>query len=224
MKYARLKKIAMCRNGGFMNGLRNSRLVRVLVVALVVLGLSWTVLADSDCWCAQFVDLREDVPTRSGSVFLGIAANVALIGLTYYVVDYVSPLNGDWYKMGALVTGASNIGSSLTNLLLPTKRAIERDEDEIAASVLSEDLCAATLKGYASRVTMHRLLNSGIDMASGLAQIFLLSPYGTYATGEILDYVYLVTGAIDIIGGAINVLFSKAFERDVRDAQEACGY
>ena len=206
-----------------MNGLRSSTFVRVLVVALVVLGISWTVLADSDCWCAQFVDLREDVPTRSGSTFLRIAANVALIGFTYYGVDYVGLPNGDWYKMGALVTGVSNIGSSLTNLLLPTKRAIEEDEDEIAASVLSEDLCADTLRGYAGRTSMHRLVNSAIDVVSGLAQVFLLSPYGTYATGEILDYVYLVTGAIDIIGGAIKVLFATPFERDVRDARRACG-
>lgn len=206
-----------------MNGLRSSTFVRVLVMALVVLGISWTVLADSDCWCAQFVDLREDVPTRSGSTLLRIAANVVLIGFTYYGVDYVGLPNGDWYKMGALVTGVSNIGSSLTNLLLPTKRAIERDEDDIAASVLSEDLCADTLKGYAGRTSMHRLVNSAIDVTSGLAQVFLLSPYGTYATGMLLDYVYLVTGAIDIIGGAIKVLFPTSFERDVRDARKACG-
>lgn len=206
-----------------MNGLRSHRFVRVLVVAVVVLGLSWTVLADSDCWCAQFVGLREDVPTRSGSVLLRTAANLALIGFTYYGVDYVGLPNGDWYKMGALVTGTSNIGSALTNLLLPTERAIERDEDDIAASVLSEELCADTLKGYASRVTMHRLVNGAIDVVSGLAQIFLLSPYGTYATGDVLDYVYLVTGAIDIIGGAVKALFSTSFERDVRDARRACG-
>lgn len=207
-----------------MNGLRSQKFVRVAVVALVVFAVSWTVLADSDCWCAQFVDLREDVPTRSGSVFLRIAANAALIGLTYYVVDYVGPPNGDWYKMGALVTGGSNIGSSLASLMLPTKRAIERDEDDIAASVLSEDLCADTLRGYASRTTTHRVVKSAIDVASGLAQVFLLSPYGTYATGEILDYVYLVTGAIDIIGGAIKVLFPTSFERDVRDARKACAH
>ena len=205
-----------------MNGLRSSGLVRVLAVALVVLSISWTVLADSDCWCAQYVGLREDVPTRSGSVLLKTAANLALIGFTYYGVDYVGLPNGDWYKMGALVTGVSNIGSALTNLLLPTKRAIERGEDDIAASVLSEELCADTLRGYAGRVTMHRLVNSAIDVVSGLAQVFLLSPYGTYATGDVLDYVYLVTGAIDVIGGAIKVLFSKPFERDVWDARRAC--
>ena len=88
--------------------------------------------------------------------------------------------------------------------------------------MLSEDLCADTLRGYAGRTSMHRLVNSTIDVVSGLAQVFLLSPYGTYATGEVLDYVYLVTGAIDIIGGAIKVLFSTSFERDVRDARRAC--
>ena len=206
-----------------MNGLRSSTFGRILVVALVVLGISWTVLADSNCWCAQFVDLREDVPTRSGSALLRIAGNVALIGLTYYGVDYVGLSNGDWYKMGALVTGVSNIGLALNNLLLPTERAIERDEDEIAASMLSEDLCADTLRGYAGRVTTHRLVKSAIDMASGLAKVFLLSPYGTYATGEIFDYVYLVTGAIDLIGGTIKVLFRTSFERGMRDARKACG-
>ena len=206
-----------------MEGLRSRKFVRVLVMVLVVLGISWTVLADSDCWCAQFVGLREDVPTRSGSFLLKTAANVALIGLTYYSVDYVGLPNGDWYKMGALVMGVSNIGSALTNLLLPTKRAIERDEDEIAASILSEDLCADTLRGYAGRTSTHRLIGSAIDMTSGLAQVLLLSPYGTYATGTVYDYVYLVTGAIDIIWGAIKLLFSTSFERDVRDARRACG-
>jgi len=206
-----------------MNGVQRIFVVRVLVVGLLLLGFSCTVLADSDCWCAQFVGLREDVPTRSGSVLLRIAANVALIGLTSYSVDYVGLPNGDWYKMASLVTGISGISSALSDLLLPTKRAIERDEDEIAASVLSEDLCADTLNGYARRTTTHRLINSAIDVTSGLAQVYLLSPYGPYGQGEILEYVYLVTGAIDLIAGTIKVLFRTSFERDVRDARTACG-
>lgn len=198
------------------------KFVRALIVVLLVAGISGAAFADSDCWCAQFVDLRGDVPTRGSSTFLSVAASVALIGFTYWGVDAAGLPNATWYKTGALVTGGSSIASALSNLLLPTKRSIERDEDDIADSVLSEDLCADTLSGYAGRTATHRIVNSAIDIGSGLAQVFLLSPYGTYATGEFLDYVYLVTGAIDLIGGVIKALFSKPFERDVRDARQEC--
>jgi len=197
---------------------------RIILVALVVVGISLPVLADSDCWCAQYVDLREDIPTRSGSFLLRVVANVALIGLTYWGVDYAGLPNADWYKVGALVTGGANIASAMTDLMRPTERTIARDEDRIAESVLSEDLCKDTLTGYASRVRTHRFLKGAIDVGSGVAQIALLSPYGTYATGDFLDYVYLVTGGIDIIGGTIKALFSTSFERDVRDARRTCGH
>ena len=200
------------------------RLGQVMIVVLLLVGISGVlVLADSDCWCAQFVDLREDIPTRRGSVLLSTVASAALIGVTFYATDYLGLPNADWVKMGALVTGVGNISSSLSNLLLPTERAVERAEDRIADSVLDEELCADTLTGYAGRVSLHRYLNSAIDIVSGLAQVLLLSPTGTYATGELWDYVYLVAGGIDLIGGVIKALFSTPFERDVRDARRACG-
>jgi len=198
--------------------------VRGGLVALVLVCLSGATLADSDCWCAQFVDLRDEIPTRGSSVFLSIAASAALTGAALWGINTYNPPNAQGYRMGALLIGGSNIASALTNLLLPTERSIERSEDRIAESVLSEDLCADTLRGYSSRVGMHRFVSGGIDVASGLGQILLLSPYGTYARGDLYDYVFLVTGGIDIVGGLIDILFSTRFERDVREARRTCGW
>ena len=88
--------------------------------------------------------------------------------------------------------------------------------------MLSESLCQDTLAGYAERVRTHRYLSGVVNLGSGAAQILLLSPYGQYATGEVWDYLFLVTGGIDIVGGLINLLFSTPFERNFRDAKQAC--
>lgn len=203
------------------------RLQRFAVLVLVVgtiLGLGLSVMAqvDSDCWCAQYVDLREDVPVRGSSVFLRVAASAALAGLTYWGVDYFAVPNAQYYKVSALVSGISSTADALADLALPSKSSIDRDEDDIAASVLSESLCQDTLNGYASQVRTHRYLSGVVNLGSGAAQILLLSPIGQYATGEVWDYLFYVTGGIDIIGGVINLLFSTPFERDVRDARQAC--
>ena len=198
--------------------------VRGGLIALVLVCLSGAALADSDCWCAQFVDLREEIPTRGSSVFLSIAASTALTGAALWGINAYNPPNAQGYRMGALLIGGSNIASALSNLLLPTERSIERAEDRIAESVLDEDLCADTLRGYSSRVGIQRFVSGGIDVVSGLGQILLLSPYGTYATGDFYDYVFLVTGGIDIVGGLIGILFSTRFERDVREARRTCGW
>jgi len=207
-----------------MNGTR--RITGWILVGATILGLGLSGLAqvDSDCWCAQYVDLREDVPTRNSSVFLRIAASAALTGLSFWGVDYLNPPNAQYYKISALVSGVSSTASALADLALPTVRSIGRDEDAIAKSTLSEGLCADTLMGYASRVRAHRYLSGAINLGSGAAQILLLSPIGQYATGDVWDYLFLVTGAIDIIGGLFDIIFSTSFERDVRDARRACGY
>ena len=195
-----------------------------VVMAGIVLGLGLSTVAqvDSDCWCAQYVDLREDVPVRGSSVFLRIAASAALTGLTYWGVDYFAVPNAQYYKISALVSGISSTADALADLALPTRRTVERDEDDIAASVLSESLCQDTLNGYASRVRTHRYLSGVVNLGSGAAQILLLSPIGQYATGDVWDYVFLVTGGIDIIGGVISILFPTSFERDARDARRTC--
>jgi len=207
-----------------MRGDRHTGWAAKLLVLLAVLSLSGaTALADSDCWCAQFVGLQDDVPVRGTSVFLRIVASAALTGGTFWAVDALGLPNAQWYKISALVSGTSNIASALADLTLPTRASIDRDEQEIARSTLSETLCADTLTGYASDVRTHRYLSGAIGIGSGIAQLALLSPTGRYATGSVLDYVFLITGGIDILGGLIDVLFSTRFERDVRDAREACG-
>ena len=205
-----------------MKAMRNVA-VWVLVGGVVLgLGLSTVAQVDSDCWCAQYVDLREDVPVRGSSVFLRIAASAALTGLTYWGVDYFAVPNAQSYKVGALVSGISSTADALADLAMPTRRSIERDEDEIAASVLSESLCRDTLNGYASQVRTHRYLSGVVNLGSGAAQILLLSPIGQYATGDVWDYLFYVTGGIDIIGGMINLLFATPFERAAREARQTC--
>lgn len=197
--------------------------VWVLVAGVLFgLGLSTVAQVDSDCWCAQYVDLREDVPVRGSSVFLRIAASAALTGLTYWGVDYFAVPNAQSYKVGALVSGISSTADALADLALPTRRSIERDEDDIAASILSESLCQDTLTGYASQVRTHRFLTGVVNLGSGAAQILLLSPIGQYATGDVWDYLFYVTGGIDIVGGMINLLFATPFEREVREARQTC--
>ena len=207
-----------------MKSLKSTHVCRGVVAVVLILSLASVALADSDCWCAQFVDLREDVPTQGSSIFLSIAASVALTGAGLWAINWVSPPNAQWYRTGALLWGGSNIASALSNLLLPTRRSIERDADRIANSVLSEDLCAETLTEYSGRVGLHRYVSSGINVVSGAAQILLLSPIGTYATGDFYDYVFLVTGGLELVGGLISILFSTTFERDVREARETCGW
>jgi len=169
------------------------------------------------------VDLQEEVPTRGSSVFLSIAASVALTGAGLWAINWVKPPNAQWYRTAALLWGGSNIASALSNLMLPTRRSIERDADRIADSELSEGLCADTLTGYSGQVSMHRFVSNGISVTSGIAQILLLSPIGTYATGDFYDYVFLVTGGLELVGGVIGLLFSTRFERDVREARLDCG-
>lgn len=204
--------------------MRNGTRDRVGIAAIVVLlvSLSLSSLADSDCWCAQYVDLEADVPTRTTNVFLRLGASVLLTGATLWGVDAVGLPHADWYKVGAIVAGASNVAHALNDLLLPTERSVEKDADRIAESTLSEDLCRGTLEDYLQAVRAHRLINGGINLASGAAQLLLLSPYGRYATGEIYDYVYLVTGGIDTLGGLFNVLFPTRFERLFGEAAAAC--
>ena len=199
-------------------------LLRGIAVAVVVLGVSAGALAnDSDCWCAQFVDLQDEVPTRGSSVLLRLAASAGLTGVTFWAADALGLPNAQWVKVGALVSGVSSSASALADLLLPTQRGIDRAEQDVAESVLSEDLCQETLAGFARSVRSHRFISGAIDIGSGLAQLALLSPYGTYATGDIYDYVYLVTGGIDLVGGALSILFQTPFERGFRDARELCG-
>ncbi len=207
-----------------MIGVRCVGACRGVVVAIVAVclsaGVAW---ADSDCWCAQFVDLEDEIPTRNTSVFLRIAASAALTGLTWWGVDAIGLPNAQWYKISGLVVGISNAASALADLALPTDRAIARDAERIARSTLSEDLCADTLAGYAETTRTHRYITGLVDVGSGMTQILLLSPYGRYASGEIYDYVFLVTGGIDIVAGLIDLLFPTRFERAYREARETCG-
>jgi len=197
-----------------------------VVVGMAILGLGLTSLGqdDSDCWCAQYVGLRDDVPTRGSFVLLRIAASAALTGLTYWGVDYFGIPNAQAYKASALLSGASSTALALADLALPTQRSIERDGDRIAESTLSEDLCAKTLTSYYTGSQAHRYLSGTINIASGIAQVLLFSPNGTYATGQFWDYLFYVTGGLDIIGGLINFFFPPSFERDFREALEICGF
>ena len=207
-----------------MRGLLLTRTSRGILVLVLILSLASMALADSNCWCSQFVDLRDDIPTRGSSPFLSIAASVALTGAGLYVVDLFNPPNATWYRTGALIWGASNIASALTTLLLPTPRSVERAADGIVDSSLSGSLCAATLTDFAGRVSLQRFVSGGIDVASGLGQIFLLSPIGAFATGGFYDWVFLLTGGLDFVGGLLRVLFPTGFERDVRAARLDCGW
>lgn len=203
---------------------RSRRTAKGIVAGIIVIALSAAILAKSDCWCAQFVDLQDEVSTRNASVFFRIAASVGLTGAAYWAADALGLPNPQWYKVGALVSGIANTASALADLMLPTQRAIERDAERIAESTLSEELCADTLSAYAGSVRAHRFVEGLVRMGSGAAQLLLLSPYGTYATGDIYDYVFLVTGGIDIVAGLINVIFPTRFERDYDDAVGACGH
>jgi len=195
-----------------------------ILVAIALLSLSAAAVgADPDCWCAQFVDLEDEAPTRDASVFFRIAASAALTGVTLWGVDALGLPNAQWYKISALVMGASNTASALADLALPTARSIEADAERIAESILSEELCADTLAEYAQATRMHRYVSGIADLGSGMAQILLLSPYGRYASGGIYDYVFLVTGGIDIAGGLIRLVFPTRFERSYVEAREACG-
>lgn len=205
-----------------MKSLQRFAAVVVVVGTILGLGLSGMAQLDSDCWCAQYVDFRDDVPTRDSTVFLRLAASLALAGLTYWGVDYYAVPNAQSYKVSALVSGISSTADAVADLALPTRRSVERNEDDIAASVLSESLCKDTLTGYASQARTHRYLSGIVNLGSGAAQILLLSPIGQYATGDMWDYLFYITGGIDIVGGVINLLFSTPFERDVRDARLAC--
>jgi len=201
---------------------RSRKLQPTILIAILLLAASLPVVADSDCWCAQFVDLQHEVPTRNSSVILRIAASVGLTAGTFWAVDALGLPNPQWYKVGALVTGLSNTASALADLLLPTERGLERDADRIAASTLSEALCEETIAEYDSRVSTRRYLKGGVNLASGAAQLLLLGPGGVYATGDIYDYIYLITGGIDVVAGAIGVLFPTRFESEYRDAVDAC--
>jgi len=204
-----------------------TRVTRFAVVVTLLLSMATLIggaaFADSDCWCAQYVDLQDEVPTRSGSVFLRIAASVGLTALTYWGVDWVGLPNAQWYKVGALVTGLGNTADALADLMLPSERSLVRDAERIAESVLVEDLCEQTIDRYYANVRTHRYVSSAIHIASGAAQLLLLGPTGAYRTGDFYDYVYLVTGGLEIAGGAIGVLFSTPFERAYQDAVDACG-
>ena len=192
------------------------------VVVLALLVLSATVLADSDCWCAQYVDLQDEVPTRSGSVFLRIAASVGLTSLSYWAVDWFGLPNAQWYKVGALVSGLSNTATAVASLMLPSERSLERDAEDIAASVLLEGQCERTIARYYASTRAHRYVKNAIHVLSGTAQILLLGPSGAYSTGDFYDYVYLITGGLDLIGGTIGLIFSSPFERAYGEAVAAC--
>ena len=110
-----------------MNGSRKLTIVGVLVVSLLGWSISGAAQVDSDCWCAQYVGLREDTPTRGSDVLLRIAASAALTGATYWGVDYFGVPNADYYKISALVSGISSTADALADLALPTRRSIERD-------------------------------------------------------------------------------------------------
>jgi hypothetical protein len=195
----------------------------LLLSSLVVLAAGISAQIDEDCWCARFVDLKSDVPTRGSSVFLRLASSAALTGAMIWGANTLALPNAQWLTTTAMVLGGSNAASALADLAIPTRRSIEADEDRIAASTLSESLCADTLAGYAARTRIHRYVSGAVEIASGLAQLLLLGPSGTYATGDIYDYVFLVTGAFDIVGGLIDILFSTGFERGYRDARDLCG-
>ena len=202
-----------------------TRTRRGLVSAFAVLALlfsSMAVLADSDCWCAQYVDLQDEVPTSSGSTVLRIAASVGLTALTYWAVDWVGLPNAQWYKVGALVSGVANTASALADLMLPSERSLERDAERISESVLAEDLCEETINGYFVSTRTHRYVTGAIHVTSGIAQLLLLGPAGVYATGDFYDYVYLVTGGIDLVAGTIGLIFPTPFEPAYRDAVAAC--
>ena len=201
---------------------RPRRLRMITLIVILSLAASIPVLADSDCWCAQYVDLQHEVPTRNSIVILRIAASLGLTAGTFWAVDALGLPNPQWYKVGALVSGLSNTASALVDLMIPTERELERDAERIADSTLSEDLCEETIADYKSRVSTHRYIKGGIGLASGASQLLLLGPGGVYSTGDIYDYVYLITGGIDIVGGAIGVLFPTRFEMDYRDAVDAC--
>jgi len=211
------------KGGSRVGRLGNEGLWRAAIAFVLILAMPGAVLAESDCWCARYVDLRDEVPTRNVSVLLRIAASVGLTGATFWAVDALGLPNASWYKVGALVSGLSNTASALADLMLPTSRALERDAERIAESTLSEDLCAETLAEYAASVRTRRYVRGSIGLASGVAQFLLLSPYGTYATGDIYDYIYLVTGGLELGGGLISILFPTGFERGFEDAVEACG-
>jgi len=154
---------------------------------------------------------------------LRLASSIGLTAAMIWGANSLGLPNAAWLRTSSLVLGVSNAASALADLALPTQRSIEADAQRLADSTLSESLCADTLDGYAMRIRVHRYVSGLVNIGSGVAQIALLSPNGTYATGDVYDYVFLVTGAIDIASGLIDVLFSTRFERGVRDARLACG-
>jgi len=207
-------------------GLRNGRALRGIAIGALLLALcsSSAGLADTGCWCARFEELADGIPTRSPSLLLGLGVTAATSALSIWSVDLLGLSHPEWFKAGAVVSGVSSAASSLVGLVLPSRRDIKRDVDFAAGIGLNADLvCAEALAGHADAVRTHRYLSGLIDLGTGVTHILLLSPYGTYARGDVWDYLYLASGIVKMLFGLADLALPTSFERDYADAVLQCG-